>query len=86
MPSEDLNVLRGIEGARVKTIYRDLARQAGIKWAGRRYDRADPEAAERVILEMIGRIKALFESGRMASGSVSLAAPADGSPQGTVAQ
>ncbi len=48
LPSEDLNVLRGIEGARVKTLYRDLARQAGIKWAGRRYDRADPEAADRV--------------------------------------
>ncbi len=48
LPSQDINVLRGIEGSRVKTLYRDLARQAGINWAGRRYDRHDPEAADRV--------------------------------------
>lgn len=48
MPSSDLTVLRGIEGARVKTLYRELARQWGIRWAGRRYDRDDPEAADRV--------------------------------------
>lgn len=48
LPSEDLTVLRGIEGARVKVIYRTLAKQFGINWAGRRYDRDDPEAADRV--------------------------------------
>lgn len=48
VPSADLNVLRGIEGARVKTLYRGLARQFGVNWAGRRYDRDDPEAADRV--------------------------------------
>lgn len=48
LPSEDLNVLRGIEGARVKTLYRTLAKQFGLNWAGRRYDRDDPEAADRV--------------------------------------
>lgn len=48
VPSADLTVLRGIEGARVKTMYRTLARQFGINWAGRRYDRDDPEAADRV--------------------------------------
>lgn len=48
LPSEDLNVLRGIEGARVKTLYRNLARQFGVNWAGRRYDRNDPEATDRV--------------------------------------
>lgn len=48
LPSEDLNVLRGIEGARVKTLYRTLAKQFGITWAGRRYDRDDPEATDRV--------------------------------------
>jgi CRISPR-associated protein Cas1 len=48
LPSEDLNVLRGIEGARVKTLYRTLAQRYGIKWAGRRYDRNDPEATDRV--------------------------------------
>jgi CRISPR-associated protein Cas1 len=48
LPSADLNVLRGIEGARVKTLYRSLAKQFGLNWAGRRYDRDDPEAADRV--------------------------------------
>lgn len=48
LPSADLNVLRGIEGARVKTLYRTLAQQHGINWAGRRYDREDPEATDRV--------------------------------------
>lgn len=48
LPSADLNVLRGIEGARVKTLYRNLARQFGLNWAGRRYDRTDPEATDRV--------------------------------------
>lgn len=48
VPSADLTVLRGIEGARVKTLYRSLARQFGVNWAGRRYDRDDPEATDQV--------------------------------------
>jgi CRISPR-associated protein Cas1 len=48
LPSTDLTALRGIEGARVKTLYRNLARQFAINWAGRRYDRNDPEATDRV--------------------------------------
>ena len=48
LPSADLNVLRGVEGARVKTLYRSLAQQFGLNWAGRRYDRNDPEATDRV--------------------------------------
>ncbi|PAV24470.1 CRISPR-associated Cas1 family protein [Tamilnaduibacter salinus] len=30
--------LRGIEGARVRKLYQQLAKQYGIKWQGRRYD------------------------------------------------
>ena len=48
LPSEDLTVLRGIEGARVKAQYRMLAKQFRINWTGRRYDRDDPEATDRV--------------------------------------
>ena len=48
LPSADLNVLRGIEGARVRVLYRTLARQFGIQWAGRNYDREDPEATDLV--------------------------------------
>ncbi|ABM03390.1 CRISPR-associated protein, Cas1 family [Psychromonas ingrahamii 37] len=33
--------LRGIEGARVKKTYQLLAKQYGVEWHGRRYDRKD---------------------------------------------
>jgi CRISPR-associated protein Cas1 len=48
LPAADINVLRGIEGARVKALYRTMAQQFDIGWAGRRYDRDDPEATDRV--------------------------------------
>jgi len=44
LPHRDLNTLRGIEGARVKTFYRLMAQKHGIDWEGRRYDRANPDA------------------------------------------
>ena len=46
LPHRDLDTLRGIEGSRVKTMYRLMADKHGIEWKGRRYDRADPEAAD----------------------------------------
>lgn len=33
--------LRGMEGARVRAIYRRLAEQYGVEWTGRNYDRSD---------------------------------------------
>lgn len=46
LPHRDLDTLRGIEGARVKTIYRLMAEKYGIEWKGRHYDRAKPEATD----------------------------------------
>lgn len=46
LPHQDLNVLRGIEGSRMKETYRLLAARYGIDWAGRRYDRTNPTAAD----------------------------------------
>ena len=46
LPEDEITVLRGIEGARAKAVYRRLAEQFGISWNGRRYDRADPEGAD----------------------------------------
>lgn len=46
LPHRDINVLRGIEGARMKETYRIEADRAGIRWNGRRYDRANPNAAD----------------------------------------
>ena len=46
LPHRDLNVLRGIEGARMKETYALVARQVGVAWHGRRYDRTRPHAAD----------------------------------------
>lgn len=46
LPHKDINILRGIEGARARESYKLLADRHGIKWQGRRYDRADPTAAD----------------------------------------
>lgn len=46
LPHRDIAVLRGIEGARVKEIYRQAADRHGIRWEGRRYDRQNPSAAD----------------------------------------
>jgi CRISPR-associated protein Cas1 len=46
LPHRDIAILRGIEGARVKELYRITAERMGIKWAGRRYDRQNPAASD----------------------------------------
>lgn len=46
LPHSDIAVLRGIEGARMKESYRQLAERHGIDWSGRRYDRSRPEVAD----------------------------------------
>src|SRR6266699_1813665 len=47
LPHRDIAVLRGIEGARMKETYRIAAERARISWSGRRYDRQNPNAADR---------------------------------------
>ncbi|MFW6189811.1 MAG: type I-E CRISPR-associated endonuclease Cas1e [Planctomycetota bacterium] len=44
LPHQDLEALRGVEGHRMKQVYRNLASQYGVEWHGRRYDRTNPEA------------------------------------------
>ena len=46
LPERELSALRGIEGARMRRTYQNLAKQHGIVWRGRRYDRADPLSAD----------------------------------------
>ena len=46
LPHRELDTLRGIEGARVKTIYRLMAEKYGIEWDGRHYDRGNPDATD----------------------------------------
>lgn len=45
-PHSQIEVLRGLEGARAKEMYKRIAEQYGIRWHGRRYDRQNPEAAD----------------------------------------
>ena len=46
LPHTDINTLRGMEGARMRRTYQNLAQRYGITWHGRRYDRSDPMAAD----------------------------------------
>ena len=46
LPHESITVLRGIEGARMRRTYQTLAQRFGINWRRRRYDRANPLAAD----------------------------------------
>lgn len=46
LPHRDIEVLRGIEGSRVKEAYKRVADEFGIEWRGRRYDRASPQLAD----------------------------------------
>ena len=46
LPRQSIESLRGIEGGRMKQTYRNLAHRYGIVWRGRRYDRANPTAAD----------------------------------------
>jgi CRISP-associated protein Cas1 len=46
LPHRDLDTLRGIDGSRVKAIYKLRAQEFGIAWEGRKYDRANPDATD----------------------------------------
>ena len=42
-PDADLDVLRGMEGARAKATYKMLGEKFGVRWYGRKFDRNAPE-------------------------------------------
>lgn len=46
LPHRSIETLRGIEGARVKESYKLTAERFGVRWHGRRYDRANPQGAD----------------------------------------
>ena len=41
-----LDMLRGMEGARLKRMYELIAQRHGVPWHGRRYDRNNPNATD----------------------------------------
>lgn len=46
LPRRDIAALRGIEGARMRERYKLVAKQYGVSWSGRNYDRLNPEATD----------------------------------------
>lgn len=46
VPARDLVILRGIEGSRMKAMYKLLADKHGIKWERREYDRSNPTSSD----------------------------------------
>lgn len=46
LPHSHIEVLRGIEGARVKESYKLLAQSFGLAWKKRDYNRSNPDAAD----------------------------------------
>ena len=46
LPHRELDTLRGIEGSRVKIMYKLMAEKYEIQWNGRHYDRANPTATD----------------------------------------
>lgn len=70
----DLNALRGIEGARVRRAYQNLAAQHGLPWRGRRYDRQDP-ARTNVVNMAINHATSALQGAAMVAVSVAGAIP-----------
>ena len=46
LPHTSIEVLRGIEGARVKESYKQVAQSFGMTWKRRDFNRANPDAAD----------------------------------------
>ncbi len=46
LPNAQIEVLRGIEGARAKEAYRLFADRFGVPWTGRVYDRQNPQLTD----------------------------------------
>jgi CRISPR-associated protein Cas1 len=71
VPDSDIAVLRGIEGARVKTLYRRLAEQYDLTWTGRRFDRDKPEATNPVNQAINHATSALYAAAKVAVAATS---------------
>ena len=70
LPQRDLNALRGIEGRRVKEVYRRLADQYGVEWKGRRYDRSNPESTDVINQAINHSATAVYAAARIATAAI----------------
>jgi len=62
----DLDSLRGLEGTRVRQVYRTLSKQHGVEWNGRRYDRSNPEDASPANKALNHVVTAMYAAARVA--------------------
>lgn len=62
----DIKALRGIEGSRMKEVYRQLASQYGVEWKGRRYNRGAPESDDIINKAINHAATATYASARIA--------------------
>ena len=72
--TDDLNALRGLEGSRMKSVYEKLAKQHGITWGGRRYDRQNPEETN-VINQAINHAATAVQGAAMIAVTVTATIP-----------
>ena len=66
-----IDQLRGIEGARVRSLYKILAQEHGVKWVHRKYNRSDWEAgdtANRCLSAATACLHGLCEAAVLAAG------------------
>lgn len=66
-----IDQLRGIEGARVRAMYRNLARLHGVRWRGRRYDPNAWDASDipnRCLSAATATLYGVCEAGVLAAG------------------
>lgn len=71
IPNYSIEQLRGIEGARVRAFYSQLAKATGGSWNGRRYDHKDPLKADlpnRCISSATACLYGLSEAAILAAG------------------
>ena len=66
LPHRDLNALRGLEGHRMKKVYKNLAEQFGVQWKGRHYDRNNPNDDDLINQAINHAATAVYAAGRIA--------------------
>jgi len=73
-PDADLETLRGIEGKRMKEVYKNMARRYGVQWKGRRYDRENPDGDD-LINTAINHASAAIRAGASVAVSATATIP-----------
>lgn len=75
LPTRDIAALRGIEGARMRETYKLLARQYGVVWSGRNYDRQNPDLTDPVNMAINHAAVAVRSASAIAVSAIGALAP-----------